>query len=287
MRQPSRSWVGALALLLLWPVVAAGHGARLPLADWGPFAPALLSCHRELHRAAVRCARLSWLAQQRCLERRLAGQACSQSATNADLAAARRQALDSLDRHCSERQLQDLSFLGSFDAQADLIDACRTLPSAAASIAYGLYPPESLSPPQRTCVAYVGPRLGDLVQAVGPIWHATLDRIAARGGSAGERQDHLARAQARVQHKAEFVLAGARTACGDALLQQIYGRDFTSLVADLTGLAACPNARTCVQDGLLCPDPVCGNAIRESGEDCDDGNVTDGDGCPSTCILAF
>lgn len=31
------------------------------------------------------------------------------------------------------------------------------------------------------------------------------------------------------------------------------------------------------------PIPVCGNSIVESGEQCDDGNLDDGDGCSSTC----
>jgi len=30
-------------------------------------------------------------------------------------------------------------------------------------------------------------------------------------------------------------------------------------------------------------DPVCGNSSREAGEDCDDGNTLDGDGCSATC----
>jgi cysteine-rich repeat protein len=32
-------------------------------------------------------------------------------------------------------------------------------------------------------------------------------------------------------------------------------------------------------------DPVCGNSSVESGEECDDGNKTDGDGCSSGCML--
>ncbi len=32
-----------------------------------------------------------------------------------------------------------------------------------------------------------------------------------------------------------------------------------------------------------CTPTGCGNGIRTAGEDCDDGNRTDGDGCPSTC----
>src|SRR5262249_33527684 len=31
--------------------------------------------------------------------------------------------------------------------------------------------------------------------------------------------------------------------------------------------------------------PVCGNGAVESGERCDDGNTTDGDGCSSSCAI--
>ena len=33
------------------------------------------------------------------------------------------------------------------------------------------------------------------------------------------------------------------------------------------------------------PDPVCGNGVVEAGEQCDDGNTADGDGCSSTCRI--
>ncbi|MFQ5658271.1 MAG: IPTL-CTERM sorting domain-containing protein [Candidatus Methylomirabilales bacterium] len=33
------------------------------------------------------------------------------------------------------------------------------------------------------------------------------------------------------------------------------------------------------------PPPVCGNNILEIGEECDDGNVTPGDGCSPTCLI--
>jgi cysteine-rich repeat protein len=32
------------------------------------------------------------------------------------------------------------------------------------------------------------------------------------------------------------------------------------------------------------PPPVCGNGIVESGEQCDDGNTVNWDGCSSTCV---
>ena len=29
---------------------------------------------------------------------------------------------------------------------------------------------------------------------------------------------------------------------------------------------------------------VCGDGLREGGESCDDGNVSNGDGCPANCL---
>ena len=31
--------------------------------------------------------------------------------------------------------------------------------------------------------------------------------------------------------------------------------------------------------------PVCGNGVPEAGEECDDGNNDDGDGCSADCLL--
>jgi cysteine-rich repeat protein len=33
------------------------------------------------------------------------------------------------------------------------------------------------------------------------------------------------------------------------------------------------------------PEPECGDGIVDPGEECDDGNTTDGDGCPGDCLL--
>lgn len=35
----------------------------------------------------------------------------------------------------------------------------------------------------------------------------------------------------------------------------------------------------------LCQQPVCGNLLLETGEQCDDGNTSDGDGCNSSCEI--
>lgn len=38
---------------------------------------------------------------------------------------------------------------------------------------------------------------------------------------------------------------------------------------------------------LYIDNPACGDGIVDMGEDCDDGNVTNSDGCPTTCVGAY
>ena len=49
-----------------------------------------------------------------------------------------------------------------------------------------------------------------------------------------------------------------------------------------TGVSASPGT-TCVADVCVIPPVVCGNGIVQTGEQCDDGNTTAGDGCSATC----
>ncbi len=48
----------------------------------------------------------------------------------------------------------------------------------------------------------------------------------------------------------------------------------------------CDDGNTTDGDGCQgnCLDPVCGDSIVDAGEECDDGNLVDGDGCQSTCL---
>ena len=45
----------------------------------------------------------------------------------------------------------------------------------------------------------------------------------------------------------------------------------------------CATGDSCTNNKCVAPPPVCGDGIRETGEQCDDGNLVDLDGCDATC----
>lgn len=45
------------------------------------------------------------------------------------------------------------------------------------------------------------------------------------------------------------------------------------------------NLDTCICEHTPIEQPVCGDGVLDSGEECDDGNTEDGDGCSATCTI--
>ena len=56
---------------------------------------------------------------------------------------------------------------------------------------------------------------------------------------------------------------------------------------DGDGLIDCDDADCAEDDACSIPEPVCGNGIEEEGEECDDSNTTDGDGCSAVCVVEY
>ena len=60
-------------------------------------------------------------------------------------------------------------------------------------------------------------------------------------------------------------------------------------IPPVCGDSVCNGAETCsscsADCGICPPTPVCGNCIIETGEECDDGNSANGDGCSSSCVI--
>ncbi len=67
--------------------------------------------------------------------------------------------------------------------------------------------------------------------------------------------------------------------CGDGIVQIQHDEDCD--LGDQNGIGACTHY---CKDPTVVPGPaVCGNNARESGEQCDDGNLVANDGCSATC----
>ena len=73
--------------------------------------------------------------------------------------------------------------------------------------------------------------------------------------------------------------------CPDSDFQAVYHRSTATLLEAIGQRADCLAGALYVQNGVLCPAPVCGNGLKEVGEQCDDGNLVNGDGCSSKCTL--
>lgn len=71
-----------------------------------------------------------------------------------------------------------------------------------------------------------------------------------------------------------------RALCGNGRLEA--GESCESAAPGAAFPVGC-NATTCLNEGTSAP--TCGNGTRNTGEDCDDGNLVNDDGCSSRCLL--
>src|SRR6185369_2858606 len=75
---------------------------------------------------------------------------------------------------------------------------------------------------------------------------------------------------------------------------------FLGAIAAAIGACASPSVQECGKAGILCPagthcaavqgiclpdNNTCGDGHTDPSEECDDGNVTDGDGCSAACTI--
>lgn len=289
-RERLRRWsiplVTIVALLCASPVAA--HRAGIPLALWGDFGSAAL-CQREIGFVTARCAAAAWQARRKCLETQLAGEGCDTAATDATVAQVHADTLDFLDSECGPDDWQPLNFLLGLELDNDIDTACLAAEVALVSGVFGPAQRPATSGPldatTLTCTRSTARAATTLVRYAFDVWRRALDRIAVKSVPPTQKQALVDRARASIGQAQASLAQSLRADCSDADFAQIYGRSATAWLADIAKRADCLAGAGYVQSAVLCPAPVCGNGIQESGEQCDDGNTISGDGCHSDCTL--
>lgn len=277
--------LGLALVALLGAARADAHGAPTPLDFWGDFTPAIARCQREIGRRAAACAQQAWRVRRRCLLGELAGAPCDAAAAAAAVEAARRDSTPPISAACTEQQIASLQFLGVFEAQSDAVRFCRELDTAVVSVAVA--PPltrPQLSPAEQDCAAATTHAATKLLHAAFRSRQRLLDRIAVNAFSPKRKRDLVARSTADIAAAAAALRRTLDGRCTAETFAALYGRGVDSFLAAIASRADCLAGDTYAQAGIVCPMPVCGNAIEERGEECDDGNTLSGDGCSEVCL---
>jgi len=286
-------WVGSAVLAVAFTAIGAGsalgHGTPAQLEFWGGFPAEAARCQRLLSRATSLC--ISQVAELRstCLSRAVAGGTCDEDALADRVTAARQRALDRLERSCTVTQLQNLGYIDLSDAQRDVTDACRQLDTAATSAAFG---PVMVGGTiagadvvTSTCVGATATESTRLLRYAMRAYQQALDRIAGSTDLTPTAKQRLIDwSERRIERARAASLAEIAEVCPADDFSDTYGRDGDAYLGDIAAQAGCMAGFVYVQDEVICPAAACGNGVQERGEECDDGNEFEGDGCRNDCV---
>jgi len=277
---------GLLLLLASRPPAAYAHGQGVPFAFWGDFPSQAARCQNVLAYAATRCVNRVWKFHTDCFSALLDGNVCGVSILVDPVQGAHLDSLNIVDLLCTSPEAQALGFLLKYEAQTDVNNFCYAAENALVSVVYGPvmngHPPDDRT---RTCVEAMARATTKLWRfAVRARRHA-LDEIARRNMTPGDKQVLIDESAMRVENLQALIQKGLEAVCAPTDFTATYHHDDSELLKLVAQRADCLAAAVYVQNAVFCPLPVCGNGMQEVGEQCDDGNLVDGDGCSSHCTL--
>ncbi|HSP98289.1 MAG TPA: DUF4215 domain-containing protein [Candidatus Dormibacteraeota bacterium] len=289
-RVTTSTWglVAIAAALFLRAGSAHAHGAPADLSVWGGFNPLVARCQHSISRAASLCAGNTLAARTRCSAEQLQGATCDTAALDTAVQAARSRARDTVARDCALEQLTTLRYVDLADAQADVINVCRQLDTAASTAAFG---PASfggtiaaMSGNDETCVAATARAGNALLRYAMRARQRALDAIAATVLTGDAKVALIARSQAAIARAQSLVQARVAAACPGTTFNDLYGQEMGAVLGRIAGRADCLAQSVYVQNAVTCPPAICGDGMQVvPDEECDDGNDYDGDGCKSDC----
>jgi cysteine-rich repeat protein len=282
----------ALAVLTLGLAAspARAHDVRASLAFWGNFGTDAAACQRIVSHAATLCVTTAVNLRSACMEAQLGGGDCNQAGLDEQLQAARDRARHLVEDSCSLSQLQNLRFLTLEDAVNDVLGVCRDVEAATTSAVYG---PAmvggsvgAVDETTHTCIATVRAGARKLLRYAARARQGAFDRIAKVNLGPSLKQALVDRTAQRIARAQTLIGAQIDAACPNGTFESVYSRSVSDFVAGIAQRGDCIAAQAYVQNAVTCPSPVCGNGMQEPGEECDDGNTYDGDGCLADCKKA-
>lgn len=284
------STAGAIASLLViaFPALLHAHGQPASLSVWGGYPTRTARCQRAISYAAELCIARAVAARRACLGAQAAGAPCDQQALDAAIQAARAAARSTVLGFCTAQQAQLLRYVDVNEAIVDVINVCR---DADTTVTAAIYAPAmiggavaSVEPPVASCVEATSQASAKVVRYAIRQRRRALDRIARRRFDLVTKQHLLRRAEVRIERVRHAAARQITATCAASEFQLLYNRSVDVFLRNLARQQGdCFGGAIYVQDGVVCPAPVCGNGIKEAGEECDDGNAYDGDGCSAAC----
>jgi cysteine-rich repeat protein len=236
-------------------------------------------------RAIQRCVQQVIAEQQACMDAELAGETCDEARRDQQINAAKLAARRVVTTDCTGGQLTELHFIDQDDARTDISKTCTDQPAAVMSLAYAPAqasgaagtPDEST----RDCLMRAASYSRKLLRYIVREKTRALDMMAVQVIAPAKKNALVNRAQDRAARARDKLAQRLAAAC--PRFADMYGRDPVDVLSGLSLVGNCVVGAAYVQTSIACPAPVCGNGVKESGEQCDDGNTVDDDNCRNNC----
>jgi cysteine-rich repeat protein len=219
--------------------------------------------------------------EQRCQDMRARTGTCDTDQLDAQETAVRITMLDTVMRECAEGQLTEVGYIGYFDAENDLINACVRQAKGVVAAAYAPSPAVPVPAATAACMAasaaYAHKVLHFILERATPV----MDRMATRLFEDLDKQGFVRRLATELSVTRARWITGLLQACPQ--FETLYGRSPESFLRTVQQRSDCVLSKTYVNTAVICLPQVCGNGIVEDPEQCDDGNGNDSDGCHNDC----